>query len=565
MILTPILEGAGVNASPRSRVFPFPTILQAVATVVILAGILITSGCVGVAGKPGTPGTPGMSIDVSPASISFGSLTVGQSASKTLTVTNTGTKSLTVSGISVAGSGFSMKPVALPMALTPGQSVIVSTSFTATASGAASGKVMISSNAPDSPVIVALAATGVSKASDLTVTPPSVSFGDVKMGSESTQSVRFTNSGSSSMTISSVAASGAGISVSGLSFPVNLAAGATATLNAMFKPTKAGNASGTLMVTSNSANSPDAIGWSGTATTSSSSAELTITPSPVAFGTVPTGSTTTQTIRLSNSGGSELTISGVSATGTGMSVSGISTPLNIAAGQSANLTASLKLSSAGSANGTIKISSNAAGSPAQVSWSATAQASVVTLSSNPGSLSFGNVNIGTTDTLQTVVKNTGNSDAKISKVSVNGTGFSLNGSGSGATLDPGQSLTVSVNFDPKAAGNNSGSLTITSNASNPQLAVALTGSGVTKSPATSHSVALEWDASKSSVVGYYVYRSSKPSGPYARLNSSATTNTSYSDSTVSGGQVYYYVVTAVNSSNIESTDSNQVSATIPSN
>ena len=51
----------------------------------------------------------------------------------------------------------------------------------------------------------------------------------------------------------------------------------------------------------------------------------------------------------------------------------------------------------------------------------------------------------------------------------------------------------------------------------------------------------------------------------ARLNSSTTGGTSYSDSTVADGQVYYYVVTAVNSSNIESTDSNQVSATIPSN
>jgi hypothetical protein len=34
---------------------------------------------------------------------------------------------------------------------------------------------------------------------------------------------------------------------------------------------------------------------------------------------------------------------------------------------------------------------------------------------------------------------------------------------------------------------------------------------------------------------------------------------------VANGQVYYYVVTAVDSSNIESAYSNQVSVTIPSN
>ncbi len=668
MKLTPILEGAAANATPRSRSFSSPTILQAVAMILTLSGILFTSGCVGYSGKPGTTGgESGPSMDVSPSSLGFGSLTVGQSASKTLTITNTGTQSLTVSGISVAGAGFTMKPIAVPMALGAGQSATVSTTFTAAASGAVSGKMMISSNAPDSPVVVALTASGVSKSSDLTVTPASVSFGDVKVGSESTQTVRLTNSGSSSMAISAVSASGTGISVSGLSFPVTLAAGASASLSAMFKPTAAGNDSGTLTIASNAANSPDAIGWSGTATTSSTlqltaspasenfgtvsigssgsatvqlkntgtasvkisaiaasgsgftlsslslpltlaanqaatltagfkpttsgqfsghitvtsdatdsptlvslsgtgaSAGLTATPSSVSFGTVPTGTTTTQTVRLSNSGESELTISSVTATGTGLSFTGLATPMNIAAGQNANLTVALKLSSAGAASGAIKIVSNAPGSPTQIAWSAAAQASVVTLTSNPASLSFGNITVGTTDTLQTTIKNSGNSNANISKISVSGTGFTLSGSGTAATLDPGQSLTVSVSFDPKATGSDSGKLTITSNASNPQFAIALAGSGVTKSPAVQHSVALEWDASKSSVVGYYVYRGSKPSGPYAKLNSSATPSTSFSDSTVSGGEVYYYVVTAVNSSNIESTDSNQVSVTIPSN
>jgi hypothetical protein len=657
-----------VNASPRSRSFSFATNLQAVAMILTLSGVLFTSGCVGYAGKPGTAGgVSGLSMDVSPSSLGFGSLTVGQSASKILTITNTGTQSLAVSGISVTGSGFTMKPIAVPMALAVGQSASVSTTFTAAASGPVSGQIMISSNAPDSPVVVALTAAGVSKSSDLTVTPASLSFGDVKVGSESTQTVRLTNSGSSSMAISAVSASGTGISLSGPSFPVTLAAGASTSLNAMFKPTVAGNASGTLTISSDAANSPDAIGWSGTATSSSTlqltaspasenfgtvsvgssgsamvqlkntgtasvkisaiamsgpgftlsslslpmtlaanqaatltagfkpttsgqfsghitvtsnatdsptlvslsgagasaAAALTATPSSISFGTVPTGTSTTQTVRMSNLGESPLTISSVTASGTGLSFAGLTTPMNIAAGQNANLTVALKLSSAGAASGEITITSNAPGSPTQIAWSATAQASVVTLASNPASLSFGNVSVGTTDTLQTTIKNTGNSNANISMISVSGTGFTLNGSGSAVTLGPGQSLTVSVSFDPKAAGSDSGKLTIASNASNPQLAVALAGSGATKPVSGEHSVALAWDASTSSVVGYYVYRGSQPGGPYARLNSSATTSTSFSDSTVSGGEVYYYVVTALNSSNIESTDSNQVSVTIP--
>lgn len=47
------------------------------------------------------------------------------------------------------------------------------------------------------------------------------------------------------------------------------------------------------------------------------------------------------------------------------------------------------------------------------------------------------------------------------------------------------------------------------------------------------------------------------------LNSSLVTGTQYEDSNVQFGQTYYYVVTAVDSSDLESTFSNQASATIP--
>src|SRR5580704_3220780 len=190
MTLTPILEGADVDARLRSRRFPFPFILEILATLLIVASILFTSGCVGVAGKPGTSGAGSASIEVSPSTINFGSLTVGQSVTKTLTITNSGTKALSVSGISVAGTGFSMKAPALPLVLAAGQTSSVSTTFTATASGNASGKIMINSNAPDSPMIVSLSATAASKSSNLAVTPSSVNFGEVKVGSESTQTVQ---------------------------------------------------------------------------------------------------------------------------------------------------------------------------------------------------------------------------------------------------------------------------------------------------------------------------------------------------------------------------------------
>jgi fibronectin type 3 domain-containing protein len=65
------------------------------------------------------------------------------------------------------------------------------------------------------------------------------------------------------------------------------------------------------------------------------------------------------------------------------------------------------------------------------------------------------------------------------------------------------------------------------------------------------------------VMGYNIYRGTVSGGPYTRINSSLTTAPYSTDSTVQGGQTYYYVTTAVDSTGMESTYSNQVQALIP--
>jgi fibronectin type 3 domain-containing protein len=74
---------------------------------------------------------------------------------------------------------------------------------------------------------------------------------------------------------------------------------------------------------------------------------------------------------------------------------------------------------------------------------------------------------------------------------------------------------------------------------------------------------LSWDASTSQVAGYNIYRGTKSGGPYAKLNSSLEPGTVYTDSSVQSGTTYYYVSTAVDSSNVESAYSNQAAAAIP--
>jgi hypothetical protein len=555
----PILEGARLNIALRSRRFALKSTLRGLSGAAVLLAIVATSGCVGVTGKGSPTNVTGATIEISPSSVNFGNTAVGQSATKTVTLTNSGADMLTVSGISVAGTGFTASGPHLPLSLSAGQSASISAVFKPTAGSTDTGTITITSNAVESPSLIALSGAGMTAAA-ITATPSSVAFGSVAVGSTATQTVELENTGSETADISKIAFSGTGVSVSGSSAPMTLGSGQKASLTVSYKPTGAGTLTGSVSVTSNASDPSLVIGVNATATSST----LSATPASVSFGSVVVGSDTTQTIKLQNIGTSQVAISSVTPSTTGVSISGITLPANLAPGSSATLTAAYKPTAAGSLSAKITVTSNAVGSPTVIDLSATAAAATIQLTPSATSLSFGNVTVGSSGTNQVTVKSTGNTLASISSASISGTGFVLGTSSAGLTLDPTQSETYTVNFDPKAAGSLTGTLTITSNAPNSPMKIALAGTGVAASTA-SHTVALSWDASTSSVKGYFVYRSSKPSGPFTQLNSAVETSPSYSDGTVSNGQVYYYYVTAVDTSNIQSADSNEVTVTIPSN
>lgn len=284
-----------------------------------------------------------------------------------------------------------------------------------------------------------------------------------------------------------------------------------------------------------------------------------VTPSSINFGNVTVGSTDTQTMRLANTGTSDLTITKISASGTGFGASGLSIPETIPAGKSTTFTASFRPTGTAAHAGRIVISSNASGSPLSIAMTGSGITTNAKLSVSTTSLNFGNIEVGRASSENVQLKNTGNTNVEISSVTTVGTGFAASG-GVDVTLTPNQSVEVAVRFDPRAPGGVAGTLTISSNA--PTVHVALAGQGA--GTRSSHTVSLRWAPSSSAAIGYNVYRSSVPGGPYTRLNPSVESLTSYSDHTVSGGQTYYYVVTAIDFGIIESAFSNQASATVPS-
>jgi len=73
-------------------------------------------------------------------------------------------------------------------------------------------------------------------------------------------------------------------------------------------------------------------------------------------------------------------------------------------------------------------------------------------------------------------------------------------------------------------------------------------------------VSLTWTAPAGAASGYNIYRSTTSGTGYTKVNTSAVTAASYTDTGVTNGTTYYYVVTAINSTG-ESAYSTQASAT----
>jgi len=486
------------------------------------------------------------------ASLSFGNVLVGASSSQSVALSNTGNSAVTISQITTTGSGFSAAGITLPFSLAAGQSATLSVTFAPTATGSAMGSVSIVSNATNSPATISLSGAGVQP--QIAVTPGSISFGSVTTGTSSSQAVSVSNPGSATLTITQSAITGAGFGLSGLTLPLNLAPGQSTAFSVSFAPSVTGSVTGSIALTSNAPASLTTNSLSGTGV----QPQIAVLPGSISFGNVTTGTSNTQTVQVSNPGSATLTITQATLTGAGFGLSGLTLPLSLAPAQSASFTVSFAPSTAGSVTGSLTLTSNAPASPTAISLSGSGVTATLQLSASPTALSFGNVTVATSATQAVTLSNTGNSSVSVSQLTVTGSSFSASGLTLPLTLAAGQTAAFNVTFSPAASGSYSGSVAVTSNATNSPASVSLSGSGV-----LTHSAALSWTASTSTVAGYFVYRGTTSGGPYTRLNASAVALTSYSDSSVQSASTYYYVTTAVDSTGAESVNSNEVAAVIP--
>jgi Abnormal spindle-like microcephaly-assoc'd, ASPM-SPD-2-Hydin len=382
----------------------------------------------------------------------------------------------------------------------------------------------------------------------LTFSPPILRFGEVVLGQIESLPLTVINSGSANFNISTISASGTGFSVSRPALPLSLAPGKSFILTVAFGPTASGSDNGSIVF-----NGSPLLTLRGSATTAKS---LIPNPSSVYFGNVQAGNTSKVFVTLSNAKNGNITISNYATKGTGFSVEGLPLPLTLTPGQSFTFTIAFSPQSAGSVNGSFvglnpKNYSNVSIPLSGIGTTAGQ------LSLSPSSVSFGNVTVGSTASKSGTLSAVGTS-VTITSAGSSSSEFSLSGISLPTTIPAGQSVPYSVAFTPQSSGTASATVSFASTAAT--ATESLTGSGVS---VVQHSVSLHWSPSTSQVTGYNVYRGSTAGGPYAKLNSSPDANTVFTDSTVSSSHTYYYVTTAVNSSGVESSYSNQVQVAVP--
>lgn len=384
----------------------------------------------------------------------------------------------------------------------------------------------------------------------------SENFGSVAPGTNKSLSLNATNTGTATVSIKSVGISSKYFAMTAPGLPIAVAAGQMVALNLEFSPNAAGTFDATMTLTSDASDAQANIALTGTG--SATAGALGANPSSLSFGSVQVGTKQSVAETVTNTGGTSITISQVAASGTAFSVSGISVPATLTAGQSTTFNVAFAPQSAAAAGGSLTVSSNATNPTLTIPLSGTGTSTPGTLAVNPSTVAVGSVTDGQSGSATGSLVASG-TNVTVTAVSSSNSAFSVNSLSLPVTIPAGQSVPFAVTFSPQAAGAASASLTFTSNASPPTTQAAATGTGT--APQT-HTVSLSWTASTSSnISGYNIYRAAYASscGTFSKINSLLNTGTLYTDSTVANGSSYCYAATAVDTSNAESGYSNIVS------
>jgi hypothetical protein len=306
----------------------------------------------------GTGNAPA-AIVLKPASVSFGTVTLGSSSSpaQNITVSNTGGVAATLQTPAVSGD-FALTANTCGATLAPSTGCTVAVVFTPTASGIRIGTFSITGSAGTQTSV--LTGTGASPATD-SLAPLSLTFAPQQVSTSSAQqAVTLTNTGDNALTLISAQVSGGNFSATN-TCGTSLNGHSSCAVLVASSPMSVGPTSGTLTVSDQFRSQTVTLSGSGLAPPG-------VSLSPAAGLTFPaTGVTLTssaQTVTLSNQGGSPLVLGGITASGDfSIPSSSNACGSSLAAAASCTFQVVFSPTAGGTRTGSISVADNAAGSP----------------------------------------------------------------------------------------------------------------------------------------------------------------------------------------------------------
>ena len=442
-----------------------------------------------------TGGTPAPVASLSPTSLTYGNQTINTtSAAQVVTLSNTGTATMTISAYTFTGTNASdfAQTHTCGTTLAAGANCTISVTFRPAATGSRSASLSISDNAAGSPQVVTLTGTGIAAAPVASLSPTSLTFGNQTVNTTSAaRTVTLSNTGTATMTISTYTFTGTNASDFAQTHTcgTTLAAGANCTISVTFRPAATGSRSANLSISDNAAGSPQVVTLTGTGIAAAPVASLS--PTSLTFGNQTVNTTSAaKVVTLSNTGTATMTISAYTFTGTNASdfAQTHTCGTTLATGANCTISVTFRPAATGSRSASLSISDNAAGSPQVVTLTGTGIAAAPVASLSPTSLTFGNQTVNTTSAARTVtLSNTGTATMTISTYTFTGTNASdfAQTHTCGTTLAAGANCTISVTFRPAATGSRSANLSISDNAAGSPQVVTLTGTGIAAVPAAS--------------------------------------------------------------------------------
>ena len=422
-------------------------------------------------------------LELSASALDFGGVRVGKtSGARTLTVKNTGTGPLTLTSVSLSGTGaprFSLTAFSLPHVIPVGGSADLSVTFHPDSVGVASAELtLLSDDAARANVVIPLTGTGISPRLALSAT--TLDFGAQSVDRTASRSFTVTNTGSAPLTLSGVNVEGSGSAVFSLvdppALPRVLTPGERLTLRVTMTAAEVGVSEAVVLLTSDDDELPGArVAVRGTAV----SRMLSISHAELSFSTLrlPVRSSP-KTVTITNLTAEPIALAEPELLGTHAShfrVSGGAGPL--APGASVNVTVAYETTAAADSRALLRMATRDGSVAFAVVLSGRAVSKLVRL--EPTALDFGEVVEGETSAAQTVtLTNLSTEPVVVRELQSTHEAFTVNGSGLPSSLAPGASGTFTVTFSPKAVGPATGQLRVTlQGASEPEAVVALSGTG----------------------------------------------------------------------------------------